>query len=187
MATNVVGGIEKIEVAPAFQTEAGIATAVWKILENIAPDSVLYTKNADTETSIVPEDKDIAFVTFYTPGEPDSLTVGLLEQKPDVMELLENVVYAAATTKVTTLAKRKVADLAWRITTRPMKDGRKCVIVIPNTHAVTTYANNLTKTAVQQLLITAKIDSFKTTTGSLDAISVKTWVLADNSPIDSTI
>jgi hypothetical protein len=185
MATNVVGGIEQIEVAPAFQTEAGIASAVWTVLENIAPDTVLYTKNADTESSIVPEDKDVAFITFYTPGEPDSLAVGLLEQKPEVMQLLENVVYAPATTKVTTLAKRKIADLAWRITTRPMKDGRKCIIIIPNTHAVTTYANNLSKTTVQQLLITAKIDSFKTTTGSLDAISIKTWVLADGTAIDS--
>ncbi|MNL80610.1 hypothetical protein D3C87_2075100 [compost metagenome] len=58
--------------------------------------------------------------------------------------------------------------------------------MIPNTHAVTTYANNLSKTTVQQLLITAKIDSFKTTTDSLDAISIKSWVTADGTAIDST-
>lgn len=187
MATNIVGGVEKIEIAPAFFTEAGVSTATWTPLEYIAGDTVAYTKNSDTPTDLIPEDKDVALITFYAPGEADQLTVGVLQQLPTVMALLENIVYTPATTKIVNLAKRKIANLAFRITTRSMKDDRKQVIVLPNTSVVTTYTGNLTKTAVQQLLLTAKVGSFKTTTGNLDAISIKTWVTEANAVIDSTV
>lgn len=186
MATYAVGGVEKIELAPAFFTEAGIASAVWVRAENVAPDTVTYTKNADTTTDIVPEDKDVAFVTFYQPGEADQIIFGLLEHHPTIMAMLFNQEYVAATSKTTMLAKRKVANLAVRITTRSMKDDRKQIIIMPNVMFTTTIVNNLSKTALQQLLLTGKLGSYKTTTSSLDAISQKTWVTEAGVAIDST-
>lgn len=186
MATNVVGGVEKVRVAPAVFTEAAIATATWLQIENIAEDTTQYTKNADTITELIPADKDVAFVTFYAPGEADQITIGILEQVPAVMSMLFNTVYTATTSKTVELAKRKVANLAIEITTRSMKDGRKQIIVLPNVQVTTTYVNNLNKTSVQQLLMTGKVGSFKTTTNNLDAISIKTWVTDAGAPIDST-
>jgi hypothetical protein len=186
MATYVVGGVEKIELAPAFFTEAGVSTAVWTQVEYIAPDTVVYTKNADTETDLVPEDKDTAFITFYTPGEADTIAFGILQQYPTIMAMLFNQEYVAATSKTTILAKRKVANLAIKITTRSMKDGRKQTIVMPNVAFTTTFVNNLSKTTVQQLLLTGKVQSFKTTTTLLDAIVIKTFITEANAVIDST-
>ena len=186
MATYAVGGVEKIELAPAFFTEAGVSTAVWTQAEFVAPDSVVYTKNADTETDLVPEDKDVAFLTFYTPGEADTIVFGLLQHHPTIMAMLFNQEYVAATSKTTMLAKRKVANLAIKITTRSMKDNRKQTIVMPNVNITTSIVNNLSKTALQQLLLTGKVGSFKTTTTNLDAISIKTWVTDANAVIDST-
>ena len=186
MATYVVGGVEKVRVAPAVFTEAAIATAAWLQIENIAEDTTQYTKNADTITELIPADKDVAFVTFYAPGDADEIAIGILEQKPAIMSLLFNTVYTAATSKTIELAKRKVANLAIEITTRSMKDGRKQVIVLPNVRVTTTYVNALNKTAVQQLLLTGKVGSFTTTKDSLDAISVKTWVTDAGAAIDST-
>lgn len=186
MATYAVGGVEKIEICPAFTTEAGIATAVWTQVEYIAPDSVVYTKNSDTETDLIPEDKDVAFVTFYQPGEADTIVFGVLQEYPTLMAMLFNQEYVAATSKTTVLAKRKVANLGIKITTRSMRDDRKQTIVIPNVAVTTTFVNNLSKTTLQQLLLTGKIGSFKTTTSLLDATIVKTWITSANAPIDST-
>lgn len=186
MATYAVGGVEQIELAPAFFTEAGVASAVWVEAEYVAPDSVLYTRNADTETDLIPEDKEVSFVTFYTPGEADTIVFGLLQHHPTIMAMLFNQEYVAATSKTTLLAKRKIANLAVKITTRSMKDDRKQIIVIPNVAFTTTIVNNLSKTALQQLLLTGKVGSFKTTTTNLDAISIKTWVTEAGAVIDST-
>lgn len=186
MATYAVGGVEKIELAPAFLTEAGAGTAIWTQAEFVAPDSVLYTRNSDTETDLVPEDKDVAFLTFYTPGEADTIVFGLLQHHPTIMAMLFAQEYVATTSKTTMLAKRKVANLAVKITTRSMKDNRKQIIVLPNVAITTTIVNNLSKTAVQQLLLTGKVGSFKTTTTLLDAISIKTWVTESGAAIDST-
>lgn len=185
MATNVVGGLEKVEIAPQILTEAAIASAVWSQVEHIAPDSVAYTRQGDTTTDLIPEDKDVAFVTFYQTGEADTITIGVLEQKPELMVLLENGKYVNTTTTFTTYAKRKVANLAIRLTTRPMKDGRKCVIIFPNVAVTTTFVNNLTKTAVQQLLLTGRVGSFKTTTDNIDAIMTKTFVTEAGAVINS--
>lgn len=187
MATNIVYGVEKVRLAPAILTEAAVASATWTQLENIAPDSIVYTKGVDTKTDLIPEDKDVAVMSFYATGDPDQIVIGVIEQKPEIMNMLFNNIYTAATSKTVTLASRKVANLAIEITTRNARDNRKQVIVLPNVQVVTTYANNLSKTAAQQLVLTGAVGSFKTTTGNLDAISIKTWVTADtNAVIDST-
>jgi len=186
MATNIVGGVEKIEIGVAVTTEAAVTSITWTALENIAPDTVLYTRNSDTETDLIPEDKDVAILTFYQTGEADQITIGVIEQKPEIMNMLEDNEYTAATSRTVTLAKRKVANLAIRLTTRSMKDARKQIVILPNVRVVTTYANNYNKTSVQQLLLTGKVGSFKTTTSAKDAISIKTWVTEAGAPIDSS-
>jgi len=188
MATNFVGGVEKIRIAPAVFTEAGVTTGLASAvtLDFIATDTVAYTKNSDTQTDLIAEDKDAPVLTFYVPGEADQITIGVLQQKPEIMSLLENIVYTPATTKIVNLAKRKVANLMIEITTRSLKDDRKQIIVLPNVSVVTTSPGNLTKSAVQQLLLTGKVGTFTTTSGALDAVSIKTWVSSTGAAIDST-
>jgi len=188
MATNFVGGVEKIRLAPAVFTEAAVTTglATATQLEFIAMDTVAYTKNSDTQTDLFAEDKDAVVLTFAAPGEADQIVIGVLQQKPEIMAMLENIIYTPATTRIVGLAKRKIANLMIEITTRSMKDGRKQVIVLPNVNVTTTYTGNYTKTGVQQILLTGKVMTFKTTTDSLDAISIKTWVTDTGAPIDST-
>ncbi len=188
MATNFVGGVEKVRIAPAVFTEAGVTTGLSTAvqLEFIANDTVAYTRNSDTQTDLTAEDKDVPVLTFFVPGEADQIAIGVLQQKPEIMAMLENIVYTPATTKIVNLAKRKVANLMIEITTRSMKDNRKQIIVLPNVQVVTTYTGNLTKAGVQQILLTGKVGTFTTTADSKDAISIKTWVTEAGAAIDST-
>jgi hypothetical protein len=110
MATNFVSGVEKVFIAPAFFTEADASTAVWTELEYITTDTVAYTKNSDTTTDLFAEDKSGTVLTFATDGEPDQIVVGVLQQAPAILSMLENIVYTPATTKIVTLAKRKLAN-----------------------------------------------------------------------------
>ncbi|MEJ2905092.1 hypothetical protein WAE58_21785 [Pedobacter panaciterrae] len=188
MATFFVAGTEKVEIAPAFFTEAGASTAVWTQLEYVAKDNPpQYTKNIDTKTTLLAEDKSGVVLTFWEEGEPNVLTVGILQQKPTVLAMLDNIVYTPATSKIIELAKRKVANLAIRLTTTSVKDNRKQVVIFPNTDVTNTTPGGGNRTTVQQLLLNASIGTFKTTTDNLDAISMKTWVTGDtNAVIDST-
>lgn len=182
MATFVVAGVEKIEYAPASLT--GVV-ASWKPIPKIAPGTVVFTKNNGTKTSIVPEDEDIAFVNFFQPGDGDTLAIGVLQQDPDLVQALFNVTYDEDTTTLTYLAKEKIANLAFKITTRPMKDGRKCIITIYNSDVQTTYANNLTKDQVEQLLLTATLGTYRAAGMTEDGVYTKQFVLANGTTIDS--
>ena len=188
MATFFVYGVEKVRIAPAVFTEAAITTGLASAiqLEDIVIDSTAYTKNADTTNDIFAEDKDGAVLTIPANGDPDQITIGLLQQKPTVLAMLENIVYTPATTKIITLAKRKVANLMIEITTRSAKDDRKQIIVLPNVFVTLSKTGNLNKTGVEQLLLTGKVGTFTTTTGALEANSIKTWVTAAGTAIDST-
>ncbi|WP_285011199.1 hypothetical protein [Pedobacter faecalis] len=187
MATFFVAGTESVEIAPAFFTQAGASSAVWTKLEYIAKDNPpQYTKNLDTRTTLGAEDKDGVVLTFYEDGEPNVLTVGVLQQKPEILQMLDNIVYTAETTEIIELAKRKVANLAIRLTTRSAKDNRKQIVVFPNTEVTYTTPGGGSKTSVQQLLLSAIIGTFKTTTGNLDAISIKKWVTEAGAAIDSS-
>jgi hypothetical protein len=184
MATFVVGGIEKIEYAPA--SLVGVVTT-WKQIPNIAPDSVTFTKNNGTRTGLVPEDSDVAFINFFAPGEGDTLVLGVLEQNPDLVQTLFNVKYTAATTLTEYKAAEKIANLAWKITTRPLKDGRKCIITIYNTDVQTGYANNLTKTAAEQLALVATLGSYRPAGETEDYVYSKQFVSASGVVINSTV
>lgn len=186
MATYAIGGVEKIELAPAFFTQAGLATAVWVRALNVVEDTTLYTENSDTETEIVPADSDSAFLFLATPGEADQVQFGLLELHPTIQAMLYNQEYVATTSTTTMLAKRKVANLAIKITTRSIKDGRKQTVVIPNVFFRTAATGNYNKTSAVQILITGKVSTFKTTTTLLDAKSIRTWITDAGAVIDST-
>lgn len=187
MAEFYVGGVEKIEIGSAATTEAAVASiSDWVTLENVALDTVLYTRNSDTQSDLFAEDKEYARLTFSQSGEPDQIAIGMLEQKPEIMNLLENNEYTAASTKLITLASRKLVNKAIRITTKALKDDRKQVIVLPNTFGAITTPTGLNKTGVQQILLTSRIGTFTTTTTKAEAISIKTWVTAAGSAIDST-
>ncbi|MDQ1139420.1 hypothetical protein [Pedobacter agri] len=185
MATFVVGGVEKIEYAPASLLGV-VSDGAWKEVPNIAPDSVTFTKNQGTKSSITPEDKDVAFINFFTPGEGDTLALGVLEQNPALEQELFNVKYTASTTTTDFKAKEKIANLAWRITTRAMKDGRKAVITMFNTDVQTGYANNLTKTVAQQLALIATLGTYRPSGETEDYIYSKKFVTAAGATIDSS-
>ncbi|WP_183560688.1 hypothetical protein [Mucilaginibacter sp. SP1R1] len=185
MATFVVSGIQKIRYAPASPLGV-VQSGDWKQIENVAPGTVLFTKNNGAKTSIVPEDKDVAFLNFFAPSDGDVLTLGVLEQNPDLVQQLFNVTYTVATTLLAFKAKEKIANLAWELTTRPAKDGRKCIITIYNTDVQTGYANNLEKTAAEQLALNCTLGTYRPALATEDFIYTKQFVLADGTVIDST-
>jgi hypothetical protein len=186
MATFVVGGIEKIEYAPASPIGV-VASNAWKPMPNVAVGTVLMTKNVGTKGSIKKEDGNTTFINTFTPADGDTLTIGLLEQNPDLVQELFDVKYTALTTLLEYYAGEKIAHLALRITTVPMKDNRKAVITIYNNDVQTGYANNLTADTVEQLALTASIGTYRKSGETKDMVYTKQFVNADDSVINSTV
>lgn len=179
---KIVQGVETIELA-VIDDATGIAGA-WVRAENIAPGTVQYTSNSDTETSIIPEDKDVAIIVLSTPGDPDQFLFGLLELSDENYAKLFNVEQDLTTSTTTVLATRKKANLAVRLTTRPV-NGVKKIFLYPNTQCTTTYVNNFTKDALVQLGVAANILSY-TSVGGKDAIYSVQTVKADGTVINGT-
>lgn len=184
MAVNkkIVQGVETLELAVIDPITAVIGTYVRA--ENVAPGTVNYTSNADTQTSIIPEDKDTAIYVLTTPGDPDVFNFGLLELSEQNYALLFNVAQDIATSTTEVLANRKTASLAIRLTTRPI-NGVKKIFTYPNTTCTTTYVNNFTKDALVQLGIAANVLSYVASNGK-DAIYKVQTVKADGSVINGT-
>lgn len=181
----VMSGIEKIEFAPAYTTEAGAPAAnAWRRVENIAPGSVTYNNNEDNKTPITPEDKDAPVVVLKAPGDPDSFDFSVLDFSPENFADLFNVAYDAATTKITMLAQRKESALAIRVTTRPV-GGTKRIYVFPNTTTTATVQNSFTKDGLVQIGASADILSFTTTAGQ-EALYTHQIVNPDGTTINST-
>lgn len=178
---KIVQGVETIELAVI--DDAGVQ-GEWVRAENIAPGTVQYTANADTETSIIPEDKDVAIIVLSTPGDPDQFLFGLLELSDENYAKLFNVEQDITTSTTVILATRKRATLAIRLTTRPV-NGVKKIFLYPNTQCTTTYVNNFTKDALVQLGVAANILSY-TSVGGKDAIYSVQTVKADGSVINGT-
>lgn len=179
---KIVQGVEMLELAVIDPTTG--VTGAYIRAENVAPDTVNYTSNADTETSIIPEDKDVAIITLVTPGDPDQFNFGLLELSDENYAKLFNVEQNLTTSLTTVLAQRKRANLAIRLTTRPV-NGVKRIFTYPNTACTTTYVNNFTKEALVQLGVVANIMAF-TSVGGKDAIYTVQNVKADGSVINGT-
>lgn len=183
--TYVVSGIEKVEYAPASTTGV-IEESAWKEIENIAPGSVLFTKNVGTKTSITPDNKDKPLVNFFAPSEGDTVSIGILEEHPDLEQELHNVDYNPATTTLDYEADEKIANLAFRLTTRPVKENKKQVITFFNTDVQTGSANNLTRDAVQTPALTATIGTYRPADKTKDYVYRKQWKTAAGGVIDST-
>lgn len=183
MATFVVGGIEKIEYGAG--SAVGVAPT-WKLMPNIAVGTVAMTKNIGTKTSIKKEDGNTTFVNLFQPADGDMLTIGLLEQNPALVQELFSVEYDEETTMTEYFAEEKIANLALKITTKPMKDGRKCIITIFNTQVQTGYVNNLTSDAVEQLALTCSIESYLKSGDTKPKVYQKQFVLANGTVIDSS-
>lgn len=185
MAANkkLVQGVELLEFAIP-NSDGSLGGVSWKRFENVAPGTVNYTSNSDNQSSIIPEDKDSPVIVLTTPGDPDTFNFGLLELSDENFNVLFNTDYDAATSTVTVQAKRKKANLAIRLTTRPV-NGVKKVITYPNTDCVTTYANNFTKDALVQFGVAASVLSYTSIAGKEAIYSIQT-VKADGSNIDGT-
>lgn len=179
---KIVQGVEMLELA-VIDPNTGVLGPYVRA-ENVAPDTVNYTSNADTETSIIPEDKDVAIITLSTPGDPDQFNFGLLELSDENYAKLFNVEQDLTTSTTTVLATRKRANLAIRLTTRPV-NGVKKVFTYPNTQCTTTYVNNFDKQSLVQLGVVANIMAF-TSVGGKDAIYTVQTVKADGSVINGT-
>mgnify|MGYP001606216253 CR=1 FL=1 len=179
---KIVQGVETLELA-VIDGVTGVA-GPWVRAENVAPGTVNYTSNADTETSIIPEDKDVAIIVLSTPGDPDQFNFGLLELSDENYAKLFNVEQDLTTSTTTILATRKKANLAIRLTTRPL-NGVKKIFLYPNTQCTTTYVNNFTKDALVQFGVVASVLSY-TSVGGKDAIYSVQTVKADGSSIDGT-
>lgn len=173
-------GVEKAEWGTG--NSYGIVTD-WEQLENLQPDSVQRTKNNGTLAGVIPEDKDVPLFTIYTAPEPGTIAIGVMEQKPAVMQKLFNTIWDAASSTLVVLAKEKVANLAIRLTSRPV-NGRRAIITYMNIDALTGYANNIAKTVQENLAIVGTVMPWLYL--GQDAHYTMQWVNEDGTPIDST-
>lgn len=186
MATEkfTVSGIEKLRIGPGTNSATVPSTGMIDVSDIITPGSVIYTKNVDNIERIIPDGKSVAYVTFLTPGDPNTIVIGLLDQNPEIEQLVGNIIYDAATSTVTELAQRKLANICVEITTH-VQNGKKCIIFIPNVDATLGTADPLTFNNVEKFVINGELKSF-TTTGGEEAIRIKKFVNPDGTPIDST-
>jgi hypothetical protein len=181
METFVMKGVDKAEWGTGDRY--GNVTD-WTQVENLQPDSVTRTKNNGTLTGFTPEDKDAPLFTVYTPAEtPGTIAIGLVEQSPTIMQKLFNTVWDAATSTIVVLAKEKVANLAIRLTSRPV-NGRRSIITYYYIDALTGYSNNIAKGVNEALAITGTIKPYLYL--GQEAIYTQQWVNEDGSPINST-
>lgn len=183
---ELVNGVESIEFA-TFLPDGTVDTASWVKGNNFADGTVVYTSNADTLTSIIPEDKDTAIFTIATPGDPDTFNFNCFELSVANYQRFFNVDFDPATTTLTVLAQKKRANLAIRLTTRPV-NGVKKIYTYSNTQCDVTYAENFTKEALVQLAVAASIMSYPVLIGAetKDAIYTLQTVNADGSVIVTT-
>jgi hypothetical protein len=181
METFVMKGVDKAEWGTG---DANGNVTDWTQVQNLQPDSITRTKNNGTLAGFIPEDKDVALFTVYTPAEnPGTITIGLAEQSPVNMQKLFNCIYDPATTSMVVLAKEKIANLAIRLTSRPV-NGRRSVITYYNVDCLTGYSNNIAKAVNEALAITGTVKPYSYL--GQDAIYTQQWVNEDGTPINST-
>lgn len=173
-------GVEQVEWGTG--NRYGIVTD-WTRVHNIQPDSVTRTLTNSTIAGFVPEDKDTALFKVVTPAENSgTLTIGLSEQSPAIMQRLFNVIYDALTTQTVVLAKEKLAHLAIRLTSRPV-NGRKRILTYMSIDAQTGLANNIAKGVNEYLAITGTVNSWLYL--GQEAVYIDQWVNEDGTPINS--
>jgi hypothetical protein len=99
------------------------------------------------------------------------------------MQKLFNTIWDQVTSTIVVLSKEKVANLAIRLTSRPV-NGRRAIITYNFIDALTGYANNIAKTVQENLAITGTIKSWLYM--GQEASHIMQWVNEDGSAIDST-
>jgi len=180
MEKYTIAGFDKVLIGPASNTS--VLSNMFE-LDNIAPGTFTRTKNVDTLERIIADGKSASYVTFSTPGNPDQISISLLDQHPKVEALMSNVVYDPATSTITELAQRKVANIALQIFTS-LKNGKKAIITIPNIDATLGTADPLTFNNVEKFVITGELKGFMTIDGK-EAIAIKQWFDANGAPINA--
>lgn len=180
---NIMNGVEKLEIG--MSSNGVIDQTSWITSENIEDGSVSISSNADTKTNIIPEDKDVAILVLYTPGDPDVFNFGLYEISPENLQLYFNVVYVAATSKILVLAKKKYATLAVRVTTRP-QNGYKQRVTYTNCSCVPSFKNNLTKNGLLAIEIAGSILPYIDPASGENALWFIELLNEDGSAVDST-
>jgi hypothetical protein len=176
-----LSGIKKVFIGPASNT-ANLVDMFE--IDNFNPGSFVRTKNVDTIERIIADGKSAAYITFSAPGDPDRITFALLDQNPKVEQLLSNVIYDAATSTITELAKRKVANIALQIFTE-LKNGKSAIITIPNIDATLGTTDPLTFNNVEKFVITGDLKGFITVNGE-EAISIKQWLDSTGQPLNAS-
>lgn len=180
METFVMKGVDKAEWGTGDRY--GNVTD-WAQVENLQPDSITRTRANGALAGFTPEDKDVPLFTVFTPADtPGTITVGLAEQSPTNMQKLFNTVYDAATTTLVVLAKEKVANLAIRLTSRPV-NGRRSIITYYYIDALTGFSNNIAKAVNEALAITGTIKPYLYL--GQEATYTQQWVNEDGSAINS--
>lgn len=184
MAKTVLNGIERIRYAPASALGV-VSDAAWKLIENITMGSVSITEGNQTKTDIMVEDKDVAAFSVYTPAEGDVLTLSVLDHNPTLLQDLYNVDWAAATSTMDFKAAKKIANLAFEVTTRPV-EGRKMVITFYNTDVQVSSDGAITKDGAQSKVLTATIKAYRPAAKTEDYIYSKKIVTGTGAVVDST-
>lgn len=184
MINNVINGIELLEVA-VLLADGTIDSTSWTRIENIEEGSVSLATTAETKTNITPEDKSLPELILYTPGDPDVYNFAMLEISPANLQRFWNVLYDITTSKVTVLAKKKYAILAFRLTSRA-ENGQKAIMTFNRTQSVATYKNNIAKNGLLAIAVAASILPWVELTTGKDASHTIQFVNEDGSVIDST-
>lgn len=183
MQTDIFNGVESVEFTTI--TNGVPDDSNWLVMNNIEDNSVSLTSNKDSETSIIPEDKDVAIIVLYTPGDPDKFNFALLEISAINLQTYFNTIYDAATSKIIILAKKKYANLAVRVTSRP-QFGYKIRKTYPNTTCIPSYKNNMTKNALLAIAVEASILPYTDPTSGQLAVYFVEKLNADGTTVDST-
>lgn len=182
---EIVNGVQGIRFATHLP-DGSIDQSSWVKAENFAPGSVVYTSNADTITSIIPEDKFTSIFTVATPGDPDTFNFNCFELSMENYARFFDVDIDYTTSTVTVNAQRKRAKLAIELTTQPA-NGVKRIYTYVNTECSVTYAENFTKEALVQLAVSASIMAYTVIVEGVekDAIYTVQTVNADGSVINA--
>lgn len=179
-----ISGIQTVEYAKGSSLGV-VLEADWKKIENITEQSVKYTETALTKNSIYAEDKKYPVFTTYSNAEGDVLTLGVLSLNPTLEQELYEVDYTPATSTMDYVADKKIANLAFRITSNPA-NGKKIIRTYFNTEVQTTTDGNQTKNDVEKKVLTAVIGTYRPVGKTKDFVFRRTVVLADGTVVDST-
>lgn len=179
-----ISGIESLEYAPASALGV-VSDGAWVTIENITDQSVKYTETVAAKTDIYAEDKKYPVFSTYANAAGDVLTLGILSQNPTLEQALYNVDYTPATSTMDYHADKKIANLAFRITSNPA-NGKKVIRTYFNTEVQTATDGSMTKNDLEKKVLTATLSTYRPAGKTKDYVYRRQVVLADGTIIDET-